>query len=202
MTENKGLLEIITEDIGLAVEGEFKTQKNYMKQMLDNMYKENIYIWMFLDLYTPPADQKALYCGEFVYRCLEKVDSILMVDSKAFIEVTHEATSSGGDEYAEGIIKRLHEDNEWLADYIVNLAHESAIGDRIKAAGAVVYRFIEKQAEINVLKKPIYSIDPKKYPLTYLLRKRLNIAIATENFEIAAELRDKINAMGESLNQE
>jgi len=199
MSENKGLLPIVTPDIEDIVQEEFEKDKGYIVAMLDRLYEENQAIYAFLDASSEKMAE-ALYIGTFIYRCLEIKGELPVVTLDAYREIEESFEKARSLSYLLNVAQRLKEDNPWIVKFAKNFSRQYPTKKYyVFCTGIAVYSFLEKQAEYDVLQKPVVPFDTEQYPLTFVLRKRLNIALAGENYEIATKLRDEINKTPEPL---
>ena len=199
MSECRGLLGIITPELGDIVQEEFNDQDDFLDKVLGRMGDENSQMHSFLIGYAEWR-YEVLSAGTFVYRCIEVSDTVPIVTPETYHEIVEEVAKSNFSRYTNHLYKTLKENNPWIFDFVNHFSSQfPREKDDALNAGVTIYRFLEKQAVNNSLKFPSVPFDFQEYPLTSKLRKRLNIAIFTENYEIAYQLRDKINLTLEPL---
>jgi len=77
MSEKKGLLPVVTESIGSAVQAELLQQEGYITEMLKRLQEDNPCIANFISQVAMHSSsekrvqQQIAYCGLLVYRLLE-----------------------------------------------------------------------------------------------------------------------------------
>jgi hypothetical protein len=99
------------------------------------------------------------------------------------------------DEFGEklyGIVK-LGEQRHWNHDKS-KLARRKPVVDATSGTNS-----LERKLLFSRAKKKIIDDNQRHYPLTYLLRQELNLAVLKEHYEDAARLRDEINKSKEPL---
>lgn len=203
MSEYKGLLPIIDSETVETVKKEFESEEGSLEKILSHMEHENSQMHYFLRNFSADTGyRKQLLCiGAFIYRCFDIKNSVPIVTPEAYHEVREEfETVQRFSRGMEKLSKTLEEDNPLICKYIKEFASRWKREDFvILITGLTIYQFFLKQAEFEALEKATIPFDIGNFPITHSLRKRLNIALFTENYEIASKIRDKINKSSEPL---
>ena len=200
MSERKGLLPIVEEETCINTKNELIKAIDIFDIIIEKIGGENPLIINFLAGYGREIKEPVpMYCnGIFVYKTLDKTD-LLPIVKRDIGKMVIEEMSQDKSYYARNFIKRLEEDNPSLVKHILINSEKTKEPMYTAYGGLMVYRLLEKQIELDILKNSSISYDKEKYPKTYELRKSLNLAIITEQYELATKFRDEINATSEPL---
>ena len=134
--------------------GRIYSKSNYGKETTDQILKDNFVVVHFLTNYFHDDDstRSALYMGLAIYGMLKLEAKLPKVTFEAVKRVLTEYQHQKRDDYIFGVLFKIRKRDPVLADFINNF---SEVFDNPMPAfegGLLVYRFMEKQAEMNKLK--------------------------------------------------
>ena len=91
-----------------------------------------------------------------VYDLLERSGYIPRVSTETMMSITEEVLKNKSQkDYTISLVERLQEDNPCVVNFISQIAVRGSTDPQATAYGALlVYRFLEKQAELDALKRP------------------------------------------------
>ena len=154
MSENKGLLPIVTMEVKLELQAEVLASEDSIDKMLLDIAQNNGYIAQYIALEygdTPCEGPKT--CGVLVYKMLEKAGNIPMVGMLTTNELTAHINENYGclRGYIIESIKHIGVENPLVIDFISGLAEGDEVIDKKKTinTGIIVYKLLEAQAEKN-----------------------------------------------------
>ena len=180
MSEKKGLLPIVDEDIGRIVKAEIPEgkERQYLAEIIERLSaRDNPHLGDFISRYSINMQSQdllltATYSAVVVYRLLEsqaeadsrngKETALPMVKEgmvpRVQADVKKADVKKGGiKEYLSEMIQRLAtEDNPLIANFMVKYAKgmpTQKLQGTVAPIGLMVYRILESQAEADKLKK-------------------------------------------------
>jgi len=195
MAENKILLPVVTRDIAEIVEKESLSNKLFIEESFQKISRCNPNIAYFLNKVRLKEDD-SLYpwnCGILVYKLLEKSGKLPVVSDFVCAEFAKDAENglySPGNYFIE-LAEKIRKENRCVMDTIVSQAkHYEKAECSTAIAGLVVYGLLDMQADMNLITGEINRIFSAKKGND--LEARMRDAVRSENYELAAKLRDEI----------
>ena len=154
MSENKGLLPIVTEDIGLTIQADMLRNPKYVDELITRLVSENPQVAKFLADFalSNSSPDGPNYSGALVYDMLTKKGKVPKVHGDIDAAVQAELSQSQGNEYVVGMIQRLQDDNPCVANFVSQLALKTKDPITTAYAGMLVYRLLESQAQADKMK--------------------------------------------------
>jgi hypothetical protein len=135
--------------------GRIFSNSNYGKEATDQVLKENFVLMDFIYKYfrSDASAGSALYMGLAIYGMLKLEAKLPKVTCEAVRQVLAEYKNQARrEDYIFGVLSKIRKKDATLADFISNFS--DAFDNPMPAfeGGLLIYRFMEKQAEMNRLK--------------------------------------------------
>ena len=185
MTDRKGLLPVVDKEVGILVDRETQNPHYFLRQFKRiTELNPNLASCMFHFSKKDKNPNVILYPGVVIYDLLERKSELPVVSLESIKFISGELKSTN--DYIPNLIKRLKEDNLYIANFLSRYATRTYEPIVAAYSGALVYRVLEKQAELDCQG-------------TFKLKTELSTAIKEERYEDAAKLRDKINLINKQL---